>query len=162
VESGKNLYFIALLPTSPIAEHALTLQKYFQDHYGSQASLRSPPHITLHMPFSWRDDREGELFDAIRTFAAGQHAFPVQLSNYGCFKPRVIFIQVKPNLALDALQKELHRFCKQKLGIFNALYKDQPYHPHLTLAFRDLPQTGIVANPTRAQCARHKRKRPPR
>ena len=54
------------------------------------------------------------------------------------FPPRVIFIGVAESDALENLQKRLHRFFKQELDIFNANYKERPYHPHLTLAFRDL------------------------
>ena len=40
--------------------------------------------------------------------------------------------------ALNELQRRLHRFFKRELDIFNANYQDRPFHPHLTLAFRDL------------------------
>ena len=50
----------------------------------------------------------------------------------------MIFIAVAESDALAALQKELHRVFKRELDIFNANYQDRPYHPHLTLAFRDL------------------------
>jgi 2'-5' RNA ligase len=39
---------------------------------------------------------------------------------------------------LDELQSKLLRFCKKELNLYNSNYKDQPFHPHLTLAFRDL------------------------
>jgi 2'-5' RNA ligase len=36
------------------------------------------------------------------------------------------------------LQQQLHRFVKIELNLFNAQYRDKPFHPHITLAFRDL------------------------
>jgi 2'-5' RNA ligase len=39
---------------------------------------------------------------------------------------------------LERLQKNLERYFKRQLNLFNANYKELPFHPHVTLAFRDL------------------------
>jgi len=39
---------------------------------------------------------------------------------------------------LQTLFDQVHQIMKSKLNIFNADYKSKGYHPHLTLAFRDL------------------------
>jgi 2'-5' RNA ligase len=135
---GKQLYFIALIPPSPVKEEAWTLKEYFRDHYHSKASLNSPPHITLHMPFEWKEAKEGKLIHALREFSLGKKAFTLSFNDFSCFEPRVIYIDVKQSESLTALQYELHRFCKINLNLFNAKYRDLPFHPHLTLAFRDL------------------------
>ena len=57
------------------------------------------------------------------------------------FPPRVIFINVAESDFLDQLQGKLYRFFKRELDIFNANYQDRPFHPHLTLAFRDLKKS---------------------
>lgn len=141
--SRKCQYFLGLIPPSPIAEEIALLKEYFRDHYHSRAALNSPPHITLHMPFEWREDRESELVASISTFASRQSAFPLQLRDFGCFEPRVIFINVLPEPALDGMQSSLHRYCKTQLDLYNALYQDRPFHPHLTLAFRDLKKSAF-------------------
>ncbi len=64
--------------------------------------------------------------------------FRLQLENFGAFPPRVIFIDLQHSEPLFTLQQELLRYCKRELNLFNANYKDQPFHPHVTLAFRDL------------------------
>jgi 2'-5' RNA ligase len=131
-------YFIALVPPPPVSDDALRLKNYFKEQYNSKASLNSPPHITLHMPFKWREDKEEELVNALAEFALSQSSFKLELTDFGAFIPRVIFIAITDNPLLSQLNKELHRFCKRELNLFNADYKDQPFHPHLTLAFRDL------------------------
>lgn len=131
-------YFIAIVPPSPHFEEAQRLKVYFKDHYHSKASLNSPPHITLHMPFRWKERKEEELVHQIGMFADRQKTFPLMLKNFSCFSPKVIFIDVDTNSLLNRLQKDLHRFCKKELNLFNADYKEQPFYPHLTLAFRDL------------------------
>lgn len=137
-EGSVNLYFVAIVPVSPIYEQAQDLKLYFRDHYNSKASLNSPPHITLHMPFRWKEKKETELTTALQQFTQDQPSFDLQLKNFSCFSPKVIFIDVETNPMLNTLQKELHRFCKRSLNLFNADYKEQPFYPHLTLAFRDL------------------------
>ncbi len=140
-EKKLKQYFVALIPPSPVFDEALDLKNYFKTRYNSKASLNSPPHITLHMPFRWKEDKESDLVETLEHFDSGIMPFTVQLLNFNSFAPRVIFIDVVPNEALTALQKKLLRFCKRELNLFNADYKDQPFHPHLTLAFRDLKKS---------------------
>jgi 2'-5' RNA ligase len=134
----EKLYFIAIIPPTPIYEAALAQKEYFKDHYKSKASLNSPPHITLHMPFRWKEQDEGELAEHLNEFSKNNQPVPIQLNNFSSFPPRVIFINVVLNHELDNLQKNLKRFCKRVLNLFNADYKELPFHPHLTVAFRDL------------------------
>lgn len=137
-EAKEKLYFIALVPPSPIYEEALQFKQYFKDHYNSKASLNSPPHITLHMPFQWREDKETELMTHLEDFTGNFSPVRVGLENFSSFPPRVIFINVIKTPELEQLQKKLQQFCKKELNLFNANYKEQPFHPHITLAFRDL------------------------
>lgn len=133
-----QLYFIAIIPPSPIFEEALQLKNYFKEKYNSKASLNSPPHVTLHMPFQWKEEKDTLLVEKLELFAKQFSTFYLQLLNFNCFEPRVIYIDVVKNEKLDLLQRELHRFCKKELDLFNANYKEHAFHAHLTLAFRDL------------------------
>ena len=135
---GTSLYFIALIPPTPFFEEAQALKEYFRDQYQSKASLNSPPHITLHMPFQWKEAKEEKLVKALSDFSFGKKSFCVSFNNFSCFAPKVIYIDIRPSESLNALQHELHRLCKTELNMFNAQYRDLPFHPHLTLAFRDL------------------------
>jgi 2'-5' RNA ligase len=129
-----NKYLIAILPPESLAGEIYKLKEYFRDQYKSKASLNSPAHITLHMPFEFSD--EEKLLKAFRGLSI--EPFTIELKNFGCFPPRVIFIDLKKNPALEACQRRVMDFCKRELDVFNACYKDQPFHPHITLAFRDL------------------------
>jgi len=131
-------YFIAIIPPAPIYKIALEQKEYFKTRYNSKASLNSPPHITLHMPFKWKERDEDELRDQLEHFSRNTRAVHVKLENFSTFPPRVIFINVVLSQELENLQKNLHRFCKRVLNLFNANYKELPFHPHVTLAFRDL------------------------
>lgn len=137
----RKQYFVAVIPPSPTYEEALALKEYFRDHYQSKAALNSPPHITLHMPFMWNEQKENVLVEKLGEFSRRCDPIKVCLDNFSSFPPRVIFIRVTESDALDNLQRSLHRFFKRELDIFNANYQDRPFHPHLTLAFRDLKKT---------------------
>lgn len=140
VEKRKQ-YFMAIIPPSPVFEEALGLKEYFKEKYSSKAALNSPPHITLHMPFLWNEEKEKKLVTKLQGFARQCDSIKVCLDNFSSFPPRVIFMNVTESDALHELQKRLHRFFKRELNIFNANYKEEPYHPHLTLAFRDLKKS---------------------
>lgn len=133
-----KLYFIAIVPPSPVFEQAQALKVHFRDQYNSKASLNSPPHITLHMPFQWKEKKEDDLIVTLNNFTINKSGFNLKLKNFSCFSPKVIFIDVETNQHLKTLHEDLHRTYKKELNIFNADYKEQPFYPHLTLAFRDL------------------------
>ena len=96
------------------------------------------------MPFDWRSDKENVLIESLIQFSSTLYSVPVVLKNFGCFPPQVIFIQVIPSEELNRLQSSLRQFCKKELGLFNADYKDLPFHPHLTVAFRDLKKPMFI------------------
>lgn len=137
----RKQYFVAIIPPPPVYEEVLALKEYFRDKYGSKAALRSPPHITLHMPFVWNQTKEDKLIAKIKDFSGRYDPVKVCLDNFSSFPPRVIFIKVTESDALDTMQRDLHRFFKRELDIFNANYKESPFHPHLTIAFRDLKKS---------------------
>ncbi|HRI77894.1 MAG TPA: 2'-5' RNA ligase family protein [Cyclobacteriaceae bacterium] len=134
----KDKYFIAIVPPEPLASLAQELKIYFSAQYQSKGALNSPPHITLHMPFEWRTDKETELQVALENYSSTQRSVSVALNGFGFFPARVVFIHVNPSEELERLQLSLKKFCRQELGLLNADYKDLPFHPHITLAFRDL------------------------
>jgi 2'-5' RNA ligase len=143
LKQGYQRYFIAIIPPSPIFDEALVFKNYFKEKYSSRASLNSPPHITLRAPFAWKEDDESQLMDSLKAFASGEQQFTIELNGFDTFPQHVIFIAVKGNALLDQFQNQLEAFCETKLNLSNT-YKDQSFHPHLTLAFRDLRKEKFV------------------
>lgn len=131
-----GLYFVALVPDEPILGEVRELKQYCRDHFGSGHALRSPAHITLYPPF--RANRESlEACAATLTHECQRmDAFEVHLDGFDCFKPRVIF--VKP-----LISKEMVELQACVAHQFNDILKPakidrRPFHPHMTIAFRDL------------------------
>ncbi|WP_109831694.1 2'-5' RNA ligase family protein [Reichenbachiella versicolor] len=136
--SDKGLYFIAIVPEAPLYEELMWQKRFVADHFQSKAALNSPPHITLHMPFKWRSDREGPLLEKLTEFHFSGSSFEIQLKNFDFFEPRVVFIDVIENPVLRSLFTELSKHIRKELKLVNADYKSRGFQPHVTIAFRDL------------------------
>ncbi len=133
-------YFIAIIPPEPVFSASEKVKLEISEKYNNKSALRSPAHITLHMPFEMKEQKEGHLIEKISTFKFSS-PFNIHLQNYSCFEPKVIFIDVIKNETLNELQKQLVLHVKSNLNIFNQYEDRRAYHPHLTIAFRDLKKT---------------------
>lgn len=135
----KSLYFIAIIPPEPFRSEARGLKEYFRDRFQSKASLNSPPHITLYSPFKLLKD-EKKLVAALKEAAAPFLPCRVSLENFGAFPPRVIYINVLHQPLLDRLEQSIKRLVPEfaQPESKSKVYDERPFHPHMTLAFRDL------------------------
>ena len=133
----KALYFVALVPDNPLKQHITDIKELFRDEYNSKAALRSPPHITLLMPFKWRVDREQFLSESLSRTAQNQKVFNITLNGYGAFPPRVIYVNPEPSPELLELKKSINSMALRDWKLTDLL-DDRPFHPHMTVAFRDL------------------------
>ncbi|WP_456458174.1 2'-5' RNA ligase family protein [Reichenbachiella sp.] len=134
----QNLYFLALIPDEPVRSEVIAFKEEVKEKFNSKGALRSPPHITLHMPFKWRADREDQLIEKLSLFKFDQYPFQVTLNGFDFFEPRVVFVDVDKSAILTQLQTELSDFIRRELKFFNADYKGRGFHPHMTIGFRDL------------------------
>jgi 2'-5' RNA ligase len=130
-------YFIAIVPSEPLLSQIQELKRSIFEVYGTKGALRSPGHITLHMPFSWQEEKEEKLINSLENFSF-EKEFQITLSDFACFEPRVIFIIVQENDLLFQMQQQLVRYAKQNLQLFNQSDDMRGFHPHVTVAFRDL------------------------
>lgn len=133
-------YFIAIIPPEPIYSEIETIKRTVSDKYNNKSALRSPAHITLHMPFEWKSEKEELIINALDKFSFST-TFSVTLNNYSAFEPKVVFIDVAHNNSLIQLQSELVQHIKLQLNIFNQANDMRGFHPHITIAFRDLKKS---------------------
>ncbi|MGK7393803.1 MAG: 2'-5' RNA ligase family protein [Candidatus Cyclobacteriaceae bacterium M3_2C_046] len=144
-DQPKNLYFIALIPPEPLREKVSAIKQYIAQHFQSKGALKSPPHITLHMPFYWKPDQEQQLIDFLHDFARTQSTFELELENFGSFPRRVIYIQIHPSENLQQLYVCLTSNIRKKLNIIKDSYKNRGFTPHMTVAFKDLKPAAFSA-----------------
>jgi 2'-5' RNA ligase len=143
--TAMDRYFIGILPPDDIGSRVRAWQEELATKFDTKASLRSPPHITMHMPFLWKGSRKHELVDGLAKYFENVKAFGLEFNNVGAFPPRVIFLDVKGSTALLDCQQGLTRFCRKEFDLHNSNYGDHPFHPHMTLAFRDLRKANFSA-----------------
>ena len=131
------MYFIALVAPGDINQQVLNWKLWMKEKYGCEVALKSPAHTTLFPPFWMKPELESNLRDSLVTFSATQESFVLQLKNFSCFKPKVIFVDVVPDGLLMKLKNDLIEFLlkENKYPLENDA---RPFHPHVTIATRDL------------------------
>ena len=97
-----KLYFIALVPDEPVFTEVMNLKTEIKERFGSKAALRSPPHITLHMPFQWQEEKEAMLISSLNSVGSQSKEFNIDLRGFGSFPPRVIYIHIENNVWIGA------------------------------------------------------------
>ena len=130
-------YFIAIIIPDPLFGKVEAIKRDLYEKYGLKGALRSPSHITLHRPFEWKGIKETLLINTLNEFKFEQD-FEIKINDYGFFEPRVIYAHVVPNVTLNDLHAKLTHFSKRELKLFNEAEDLRGFHPHVTLAFRDL------------------------
>lgn len=129
-------YFIAIVLPEPVLSEVEAIKQDLFTKYSLKGALRSPAHITLHRPFQFKNQKELNLIKTLEQFHF--QSFNIGLKGFGCFAPRVVFIDVKPSPALAETHQALTRFAKRELQLFNEADDLRGFHPHVTIAFRDL------------------------
>lgn len=130
-------YFIAIVIPEPYLGQITRIKEYVADTFKSKGALRSPAHITLHLPFRWKPEKENELIEKLGELDFGR-SLHVKLKDFACFEPRVLFVDVEPNETLNDLQGAVVKHVKETLNLFNEVGNRRGFHPHVTIAFRDL------------------------
>lgn len=142
---SKGLLFVALVPPENIQNQVTEIKEYFAREYNSSHALKSVPHITLQPPFKWPTENLAVLQECLETFVQNCSAFPITLSGFAAFPPRVIYVNVVKTPELLKIQKDLIGFTETTLGIVHPPSKIRPFSPHVTVAFRDLTKTNFRA-----------------
>lgn len=134
----RNLKLIAIIPPEPVFSQVRKEQENIASTWGPKHALRTPPHITIIPPMLLTSGEVGWLYGIASAIAGSQAPFPLHLKDYSSFKPRVIFISPVVNTPLSNLHEIWHQAIMTRMPDVLAKYPDKPYHPHLTLAHKDV------------------------
>ena len=132
-----NMYFIAIVAPEEINQQVLKWKNLFKERYECSVALKSPAHITILPPFWMNVELENDLINSIRKFSITTNKFEITLQNFAAFKPKVIFVDVVKNEILNGLYQSFAEFIFSQ-NKFHIKKEDRPFHPHVTLATRDL------------------------
>jgi 2'-5' RNA ligase len=134
---GKRKYFMAIILRGKALEDAEKIKESLGSEFGLKGALRSPSHITLHRPFEWSEEKENILREKLRSFRSPP-PYSILLQGFDAFPRRVVFVAVKADQALYEHYTALKKFAKSELGLLNEWVDERGFHPHVTVAFRDL------------------------
>jgi len=127
-----------------INQQVLEWKNYMLQRFNCRVALRSPAHITIIPPMHMHESLEQPLIDAMGNIGAQREKFSVDLNGFGAFAPRVIYVHVEPNKVLQDL-KEYTEDQLIRAERFPVKSDPRPFHPHLTIANRDLRKGDFAA-----------------
>ena len=134
---GKRKYFIAIVLRDEALAEAERIKHDLFLKFGIKGALRSPAHITLHRPFEWSEEKEALLREKLRAFRFTEK-LTIALRGWDSFSKRVVFVAVHADERLGQLHTGLKTFARRELGLLNEWEDERGFHPHVTVAFRDL------------------------
>lgn len=107
------------------------------EKWGCKVGLKSPAHITIVPPF-WMDETlENNLLEDVSGISKTLTAFTIITHNFSAFKPRTIFIEPVLNKGFQTVKSVADNFFKTHTA-YNIKPDNRPFHPHITIATRDL------------------------
>lgn len=136
-----SLYFIALIPSEKIKFEIRSFKEEIKEKYGVKHALKLPAHITLQKPFKMVDAREQELITVLKNFSEGFEPFGVEISGFGRFDQRAVFVEVQTKESVKGLFELLQQVVLPFVGLKD---RQNGIHPHLTVATRDLNRDNFV------------------
>ena len=132
-----NMYYIAVVLPTHLDAEIIKYKYYMLEKYEAKVGLKSPAHITIVPPFWLHPEKEEALRWDLDQLAGGVAAFPLSTNNFAAFKPRTIYIDVAHSEPLHGLKKQADRFFTERTQ-YGIQIENRPFHPHITIATRDL------------------------
>ena len=106
------------------------------EKYHCKVGLKSPAHITMIPPFWMQPEKEQQLITDIDAISSSAQPFTIDIKNFSAFKPRTIYVDVIVNEELRSLKAVIDKFFS--LADYKMKFEARPFHPHVTIATRDL------------------------
>jgi 2'-5' RNA ligase len=133
-------YFVAQLLSGKVKEFQENLERQiFQQFNIKPLHWRIPPHLTLKAPFDWPEEKEEVVKQALKEKAEKSTIIPIELSGFGHFGRRTIFIKAKypPELKMS-IKKMRNRLRREEIEITKS---DRKLNLHSSVArFLELDQ----------------------
>ena len=144
-----TLCMFALMPPPELSKIIDNLRHEIAENFGCQKALKPPVHITLFPPFSATVD-EITALKKLTNWTAHQQPIHIPLNGFNTFdnSPHPVFyIHVERSNQFRDFQTHLSTRIKAVLPQLNDPFStaSTPYHPHITLAYRDTTKEMITA-----------------
>ena len=134
-------WLIALMAPPEVDRWASQMIQELSDRYHTRTA-RVSPHVTLQAPFHWPREQIPALEQALAQFTSEYAPIPIQLSGFGSFGKKVLYIHVEKSQELMTLQSGLAQHLAEQFQIVDPKAQFRSFSPHMTVASRKLtPQT---------------------
>jgi len=137
----ENLYFVALIPHDAVSGEVTEFKNDIALNYNSSKALRTMPHITLKAPFKLLEREHKNLLEWFANLRPRMESFTVELQDFGSFPNKdnpVIYVKPLMTSSLERLQKTILTSFENAYPDIFIPYTERNFHPHMTIAFRDL------------------------
>lgn len=104
------------------------------EKFNCRHALKTVPHITLQAPFKTTSDST-EILNGLKPLSEINQTISVSTKGFNSFDDRVAFIDVEVTAELKNLQQRVNQLLNEKKIV---PLNNRPFHPHITLAHRDL------------------------
>lgn len=100
----QDLWFAALMLPATLSARVETVTEELSSKFQTGVST-APPHITLIPPFRMGDRDLATLEAALDTFSNACTPVQMDVSGFGCFQPRVLYVDVVRGEIIDAKER---------------------------------------------------------
>lgn len=141
MNNKQQLYFIAVIPPEAVSNEVTAIKNDFAERFQSKHALKVVPHITLKAPFKFPVEVHEKLLQWFQQMPVNVSSFMQELKNFGAFHNKrspVIFIDPVLSDQLIELQKQIIQYFKQSFPFYPIMNNELKFHPHMTVAYRDL------------------------
>lgn len=132
-----DMYYMAIVLPEELNKEVLSYKQYMLDKYNCKVGLKSPAHLTIIPPYWMQREKEQNLLYQLDEVCQREQSFTITTKNFSAFKPRTIFIDVDVDEKLKRLKNTIDNFFLQHKD-YGAKVDKRPFHPHITIATRDL------------------------
>lgn len=134
-----SLYLTAILPPPELSQQIDDIRKELSEQFKIYAALKPPAHITLYRPLNLDDKLDAHFVKLLRRVGESHEPFNQDLLNFGAFNIQTAFISAEKGKAITALQKEISAVIRKNKIDFKEIKGNTTFHPHVTVAYRDVP-----------------------
>lgn len=139
-----SMFYIAILCPDRINERVGKMKLWMKKEFGCVVAMKSPAHITIVPPFWMANIKQEELRKVFESFRSAIEEVAINLSGFGHFHKKVLFVNVTENLLLTEFKKEAESYFVRHFG--SEIKKDdRAFHPHITVATRDVRPSAFTS-----------------
>lgn len=115
-----------------IAHEVVKIQLSIFRRHGPHEGMEAHPHVTLKMGYPAADTAPSEAY--LEQLAARMPELPLEIDGFDAFEEGILFLNVKPDPALESWRLGILRDLKSMHGVVPAEVEDDRFRFHVTVA----------------------------